>query len=42
MAVARDRADDLVGPFTPTFGVTPPVLAGRDLLLADFRSALLP
>lgn len=38
--MATGRTDDLVGPFTPTFGVTPPVLAGRDLLLADFRAAL--
>lgn len=27
-------------PFTPTFGVSPPVLVGREDLLEDFRSAL--
>ena len=27
-------------PFTPTFGVTPPLLVGRDEVLADFRDAL--
>lgn len=27
-------------PFTPTFGVTPPLLVGRDEVLADFRGAL--
>lgn len=40
MSVVREQGADPVGPFTPTFGVTPPVLAGRDLLLADFRAAL--
>src|SRR5829696_3647171 len=32
--------DDVPNPFRPTFGASPPVLAGRDEVLAGFRYAL--
>lgn len=32
--------DDMANPFKPTFGATPPLLAGRDEPIADFADAL--